>query len=84
MKDRLFYNLHVNDAGGAEDPNFEHGSGSDEGLGDGVVALGKEVLELVDLEEVGDSLAAAVLAAGALPTLELHLAKVRPFALWMR
>lgn len=68
-------------AGGAEAEWLVVGGGGDEGLvvpeangvGDGGVALAEEVLELVNLEEVGDCLVAAIDAALALPPLVAHL-----------
>jgi hypothetical protein len=73
--------LHLLAAGGAEPERLVERGGEDEGLvvpeadglGDGGVALGEEVLELVDLEEVGDGVVAAVLTVGALPALVAHL-----------
>jgi hypothetical protein len=73
--------LHLLAAGGAEAERLVERRGEDEGLvvpeadglGDGGVALGEEVLELVHLEEVGDGVVAAVLAVGALPALVAHL-----------
>lgn len=75
------HHLHLLAAGGAEPLGLEEGRGGDEGLvvpepdgvRDGGVALGEEVLELVHLEEVGDGVVAAVLAPRALPPLVTDL-----------
>ena len=75
------HHLHLLAAGGAEPLRLEERGGGDEGLvvpepngvRDGGVALGEEVLELVDLEEVGDGVVAAVLAPRALPPLVADL-----------
>ena len=69
--------LHRLAAGGPEPEGLEQRGGGDERLvvpepnsmRNGGVALGEEVLELVDLEEIGDGLVAAVHAVLALPSL---------------